>query len=124
MSYPQGAGMSETWLSFRRGQGYSFNLSNTRSNVEVEEMTLTRELVTVWTDGRGRPERLVVGGARYRVSDTPTVLESDYDLAATHPLGVPQAWRFQGTDEDGRTLMFEVRPLVSRSEWLLLRTYQ
>jgi hypothetical protein len=65
-----------------------------------------------------------MGGTRFRVSDTPTVLESGYDLAATHPLNVPQAWRFQGTDENGRTLMFEVRPLASRSEWLLLRTYE
>lgn len=87
-------------------------------------MTLTRELVTVWTDGQGRPGRLVVGGIRYRVSDMPTVLESDYDLAATHPVDAPQAWRFQGTDEEGRTLMFEVRPLASRTEWLLLRTYE
>lgn len=87
-------------------------------------MTLTREVVTVWTDGQGRPERIVVGGIRYRVSDTPTALESDYDLAATHPLDVPPAWRFQGTDSGGHSLMFEVRPLVGRGEWLLLRTYE
>ena len=87
-------------------------------------MTLTREVVTVWVDARGRPERLVVGGTRYRVSDTPTVLESGYDLAATHPLDVPPAWRFQGTDDDGRSLMFEARPIISRSEWLLLRIYE
>lgn len=87
-------------------------------------MTLTREAVTMWVDARGRPERLVIGGTRYRVSDTPTVPESDYDLAATHPLDVPPAWRFQGTDDDGHSLMFEVRPLASRPEWLLLRTYE
>ena len=87
-------------------------------------MILTREVVTVWTDDRGRPERLVMGGTRYRVSDTPTVLESGYDLAATHPLDVPAAWRFQGTDEDGHSLMFEMRPLALRNEWLLLRTYE
>jgi hypothetical protein len=87
-------------------------------------MTLTRELVTVWTDGHGRPERLVVGGIRYRVSDTPTLLESAYDLAATHPLEVPPTWRFQGTDDGGRSMMFEARPIASRSEWLLLRTYE
>lgn len=87
-------------------------------------MTLTREVVTVWVDGRGRPERLIVGGTRYRVSDTPTVLESGYDLAATHPLDVPPAWRFQGTDDDGNSLMFEARPIASRLEWLLLRIYE
>ena len=87
-------------------------------------MILTREVVTVWTDDRGRPERLVMGGTRYRVSDTPTVLESGYDLAATHPLDVPAAWRFQGTDEDGRSLMIEARPTAIRDEWLLLRIYE
>lgn len=85
---------------------------------------MVRELVTVWTDGQGRPERLIVGGVRYRVSDTPTVLESSYDLAATHPVDVPAAWRFQGTDERGETLIFEVRPIASRNEWLLLKTYE
>jgi hypothetical protein len=87
-------------------------------------MALVRELVTVWTDGQGRPERIVAGGIRYRVSDMPTVLDSGYDLAATHPLDVPQAWRFQGTDDDGRSRMFEARPIASRSEWLLLRIYE
>lgn len=92
--------------------------------MEAEKVTLTREIVTVWTDDRGRPERLVVDGTRYRVSDTPTVLESGYDLAATHPLNGPAAWRFQGTDDDGRSVMFEVRPIMARTEWLLLRSYQ
>jgi hypothetical protein len=87
-------------------------------------MALVRELVTVWTDGQGRPERIVVGNTRYRVSDTPTVLESGYDLAATHPVDVPAAWRFQGTDDNGRSLMFEARPIASRIEWLLLRIYE
>lgn len=87
-------------------------------------MVMVRELVTVWTDGQGRPERLIVGGVRYRVSDTPTILETDYDLAATHPVDVPPAWRFQGTDEHGRSLVFEARPIASRTEWLLLRTYK
>jgi hypothetical protein len=87
-------------------------------------MTLTHEAITVWTDTGGVPKRLVIGSTRYRVSDSPTVLESGYDLAATHPADVPPAWRFQGTDDDGHSLMFEVRPMASRTEWLLLRTYQ
>jgi len=87
-------------------------------------MTLTREFVTVWTDDAGTPERIVVGGTRYRVSDTPTVFEPDYNLVAMHPADVPAAWRFQGTDERGETLLFEARPIASRAEWLLLRTYE
>jgi hypothetical protein len=87
-------------------------------------MTLTREGITVWTDDRGAPKRIVIGNSRYRVSDTPTVLESGYDLAATHPVDVAPAWRFQGTDDDGHSLMFEARPVGSRTEWLLLRTYE
>jgi len=75
-------------LSFPRQQSYATYLSNKHSKVEVTEMTLTREGITVWTDDRGAPKRIVVGNSRYRVSDTPTVLESGYDLAATHPAGV------------------------------------
>jgi hypothetical protein len=87
-------------------------------------MTRTHEAITVWTDTRGVPERIVIGGTRYTVSDSPTLLESGYDLAATHPVSVPPAWRFQGTDDTGHSLMFEARPAASRTEWLLLRTYQ
>jgi hypothetical protein len=52
------------------------------------------------------------------------VLEPGYDLAATHPLDMPPAWRFQGPDDDGRSLMFEAHPIASRSEGLLLRIYE
>jgi len=86
-------------------------------------MNPTRELITVWTEN-GVPERMVMGDTRYRVTDSPTVIDSGYDLAATHPLDVPRAWRFQGTDDNGYSLMFEARPISSRPEWLLLRTYQ
>lgn len=87
-------------------------------------MARTRDVITVWTDNHGVPEQIAIGDTRYRVSDSPTVLESGYDLAATHPADVPPAWRFQGTDDDGHSVMFEARPMTSHTEWLLLRTYQ
>lgn len=87
-------------------------------------MTLTRDTISVWTNAHGMPEHVIIGSTRYRVTDRPTALESGYDLAATHPAGVPEAWRFQGTDDDGHSMMIEARPIASRTEWLLLRTYQ
>ncbi|MDM4761934.1 hypothetical protein QT381_02805 [Galbitalea sp. SE-J8] len=78
--------------------------------------------VTVWTAGDGTPERLVWNRRRYRVSDTPTLLELDW-AAITHPPSGPPIWRFQGTDEQGSTRVFDVRHIDATDEWWLLRAY-
>ncbi len=81
------------------------------------------EVIEVWTDARGIPERLVWQGHRYRVTDTPTLLEVDFDYAAmTHPPAVPPGWRFQATDEDGTARVFDVRRDV-RDRWALIRSW-
>jgi len=54
------------------------------------------------------PERFVCGSTRYRVTDTPTRLEDEL-AALTHPLPIA-GWRFQGTDDDGQSHMFDVCP--------------
>jgi hypothetical protein len=79
--------------------------------------------VMVWTDDNGVPERLVWGTHRYRVSDTPTLLEPDVSFI-THPPALPPMWRFQGTDEDGDVRVFDVKVDLARQQWQLLRTYQ
>ena len=75
-------------------------------------------MVALWLVD-GAPVRLVHEGRRYRVSDMPTRLEDENpDLA--YRLGFT-GWRFQGTDEDGRALMFVVRR--AGDEWRLIQTY-
>jgi hypothetical protein len=81
--------------------------------------------VAVWTHATGIPTRLVWGGRRYRVSDTPTRLEFDW-LAVTHPpAGLPeQMWRFQGTPEDdGEALVFDVGLDARTGAWHLRHVY-
>ena len=75
--------------------------------------------VTVWFANE-RPARVVYRGTRYRVSDTPTRLEDEM-FGMTHPLPI-SGWRFQGTDPDGRSLMFDIRD--DAAGWVLIRAYE
>jgi hypothetical protein len=84
-------------------------------------MTLLDSTVTVWTTPAGVPSRVVWEGRRYRVSDSPTRLEPDYELI-THP-PLLNGWRFQGTSDDGESRVFDVLFSESRQEWRLLRVY-
>ena len=78
----------------------------------------TGATIAIWLVN-GKPARLVHGGRRYRVTDKPTRLEDENpDLA--HRLNLA-GWRFQGTDDDGRSLMFDVR--IVGDEWRLIRIY-
>lgn len=68
------------------------------------------------------PARMVYAGHRWRVTDTPTRLRhSNW----TVPLGEAHTglygWRFQGTDEDGRSLVFDV--YRAADGWHVHRTY-
>jgi hypothetical protein len=75
--------------------------------------------VTVWFANE-RPARIVYRDIRYRVSDIPTRLEDEM-IGMTHPLPIT-GWRFQGTDPDGRSLMFDVRD--DPAGWILIRAYE
>ena len=72
--------------------------------------------VAVWTNERGVPDGLVWDQRRFGSSDTPTLLESDYEFVAMHPSAVQPGWRLQGTDDDGRSMVFDVRYVASRCE--------
>lgn len=87
----------------------------------------------LWTDGDGRPLRLVVGGERWRVSDRPTVITEpiswwsrlDPDGAAL--AAAPRTacgWRFQATAEDGRSCVFDVRDGGDAARWLVVKVYE
>ncbi|MEF2977558.1 hypothetical protein [Subtercola sp. YIM 133946] len=91
------------------------------------------EVVMVWLHD-GRPNRLVWGSRRFRVTDSPTPLagiypnvEPDEFLDATtftHPPLRAPAWRFQATADDGEAYVFDILFDLNRSVWLLLRTFQ
>jgi hypothetical protein len=76
----------------------------------------------VWTDSQGVPVCLVWQGQRYRVTDTPTPLDLDLE-AVTHLTAWPVGWRFQGTNEAGLSVMFDVVSFDSALEWRVIRTY-
>lgn len=87
-------------------------------------MTLLRSPVAVWLDDGGKPSRLVWEGRRYRVSDEPTALSELLDERVTHlPAVPPVGWRFQGTEGNGESRVFDVRFDPARGQWFLVGTY-
>ncbi|AQY01622.1 hypothetical protein [Microbacterium foliorum] len=54
------------------------------------------------------PARMVYAGRRWRVTDTPTRLRHSVWTAPLEPHTGLYGWRFQGTDEDGLSLVFDV----------------
>ncbi|GAA4176652.1 hypothetical protein [Gryllotalpicola koreensis] len=80
------------------------------------------ETATVWL-ASGIPARLVWRGRRWHVTDTPTPLTEDvYDERLTHG-AVPQqvGWRFQATDDDGRTHVVDARQAAG--DWSVVAVY-
>jgi hypothetical protein len=78
----------------------------------------TGTTVSVWLVN-DVPARLVHASRHYRVTDTPTRLEDEQpDLA--HRLNLT-GWRFQGTDDDGLSHMFDIRKVDDG--WRLIRVY-
>lgn len=84
-------------------------------------ITHTTDTVTVWLDDADMPTRLVWHGDRYQVTDRPTPRE-DLVMGLMHPPRV-DGWRFQGTRDDGQSLVFDVRLDRGRQEWELLAVY-
>lgn len=72
---------------------------------------------TVWMVNE-TPVRMVFAGRRWTVTDTPT------RLAWTGPRehGEAEGWRFQGTDDDGRAVVFDV--FHTTSGWHVHRSYE
>ena len=63
--------------------------------------------VTLWMQD-DVPMRMFYAGRRWRVSDTPTRLrEPIWSSPTQHSRGL-YGWRFQGTDDTGESLVFDV----------------
>ena len=75
--------------------------------------------LTIWFEG-GVPYGLVWEGRHYRVTDTPTHLKDEI-TGLTHPLDLV-GWRLQGTDDDDRSRMFDIRQIGG--EWIVVRVYE
>ncbi|MFJ2367876.1 hypothetical protein [Microbacterium sp. NPDC087665] len=71
------------------------------------------------------PTRMVFAGRRWRVTDMPTRLR---DAVWTVPVESAHAsrglygWRFQGTDDDGLSLVFDV--FKGEDGWHVHRSYE
>ncbi|MGV8970672.1 MAG: hypothetical protein ACOH1J_09505 [Microbacteriaceae bacterium] len=86
-------------------------------------VVLSPETVTVWID-KGIPVRLVWRGVRYLVTDTPTPLRARFGHEGiTHPLEPMIGWRFQGTNDDDESFVFDVHG-SGRQEWRLVAVYR
>lgn len=77
--------------------------------------------ITLWL-ANDIPARMMFAGRRWRVTDTPTRLRhSNWSV----PLGEPHTglygWRFQGTADDGQSLVFDV--FKGEDGWHVHRTY-
>ena len=80
-------------------------------------MTLVNDsLTTVWFEG-GVPYGLIWEGRHYRVTDTPTHLDEPPLREDDHS----QGWRFQGTDDDELSRMFDV--VRDGTDWHVVRVY-
>lgn len=68
------------------------------------------------------PVRMIYGGKRWRVTDTPTRLRHSIwtaPLEASHGL---YGWRFQGTDDEGTSLVFDV--YKGEDGWHVFKSYE
>ncbi|MBT2476657.1 hypothetical protein J7E68_19250 [Microbacterium sp. ISL-103] len=67
------------------------------------------------------PSRMVFAGRRWRVSDTPTRLrDSNWSARQEVHRGL-YGWRFQGTNEDGYAMVFDV--FKAEDGWHVHRSY-
>jgi len=75
--------------------------------------------LTIWmTDDT--PSRMFYAGRRWRVTDTPTRLRDSVWAASEGGRGF-YGWRFQGTDDDGDSYVFDVYP--SATGWHIHHTW-
>lgn len=67
------------------------------------------------------PSRMVFAGRRWRVSDTPTRLRHSIGSVSSAPPTGLYGWRFQGTADDGESLVFDV--FKGEDGWHVHRSY-
>ena len=68
------------------------------------------------------PSRMVFAGRRWRVTDTPTRLRHSIWSAAEEQHAGLYGWRFQGTNEEGQSLVFDV--FRGEDGWHVHRSYE
>lgn len=68
------------------------------------------------------PARMVFAGRRWTVTDTPTRLRHSIWTAPREESAGLYGWRFQGTDDDGRSLVFDV--FKAEDGWHVHRSYE
>lgn len=76
--------------------------------------------VTLWMVN-DIPVRMVYAGRRWRVTDTPTRLRESVWSAPLEAGRGLYGWRFQGTDPDGESVVFDV--YRGESDWHVHRLY-
>lgn len=86
------------------------------------DATSVEHQATLWmTDDI--PTRMVYAGRRWRVTDTPTRLRhSNWTVPIDGAHSGLYGWRFQGTDDDGRSLVFDV--YKAEDGWHVHRFYE
>ncbi|MFD5215265.1 hypothetical protein [Microbacterium sp. NPDC058345] len=68
------------------------------------------------------PTRMIYAGRRWRITDTPTRLRhSNHAVPLDRAHHGLYGWRFQGTDDDGRSLIFDV--YKAEDGWHVHRSY-
>lgn len=67
------------------------------------------------------PARMIYAGHRWRVTDTPTRIRHSIWTAPMEPHTGLYGWRFQGTDESGRSFVFDV--VKAEDGWHVHRAY-
>jgi hypothetical protein len=96
-----------------------------RTCVRKKFAVSTRISIKVSFNSRGVPARIVWDGRWHRVSDQPTALLAVLAGQVTHlPASSLIGWRFQGTDEEGQTRVFDILLDSEQSQWILVGTYQ
>lgn len=69
------------------------------------------------------PARMIYAGRRWRVTDTPTRLRhSSWTVPLDQPHRGLYGWRFQGTDDEGRSFVFDV--YKAEDGWHVHRCYE
>ena len=84
-------------------------------------LTTVEHPVALWLSN-DVPVRMVYGGQRWRVTDTPTRLRHSIwsvPLETHHGL---YGWRFQGTNDEGTSLVFDV--YKAEHGWHVHKSYE
>lgn len=82
--------------------------------------TAVEHEVTLWLVD-DIPARMFYAGRRWRVTDTPTRLRDSIWTATGRDGRGLYGWRFQATDEDGESLVFDV--YRGEDDWHVHHTY-